>query len=68
MEQKINKLARELAWVIGNAIIDSRDAELSKIQLGALIKIRDIVESESRTLIKDMINKTGEISDILDRI
>lgn len=68
MEQKINKLSRELAWVIGNAIIDSRDEELSKLQLGALIKIREIIETEARSLMKDMIEKKCEINDILDRI
>lgn len=68
MENKINELSRELAWTIGNAIIDSRDKELGTLSLSILVKIRDIIEKESESLISDMIVKRKEINDILDKI
>lgn len=68
MENKINELSRELAWTISNAIIDSRDKELGTLSLSILVKIRDIIEEESKSLISDMIEKRKEINDILDKI
>jgi hypothetical protein len=68
MENKINELSRELAWTISNAIIDSRDKELGTLSLSILVKIRDIIEEESKSLISDMIVKRKEINDILDKI
>ena len=68
MEEKIRKIARELAWVVGNAIIDSRDKELGAIPLNALVKIRDIVDSETKSLLKDMMQRNCEINDILNRV
>lgn len=68
MEEKIRKIARELAWVVGNAIIDSRDKELGAIPLSALVKIRDIVDNETKSLLKDMMQRNCEINDILDRV
>lgn len=68
MEQTIGKIARELAWVVGNAIIDSRDGELGSMPLTSLIKIREIVEHETSSLLKDMTEKSKEVRDLLDRI
>lgn len=68
MEQKINKLAKEIAWTVGNAIVDSGDERLKSIDLGQLMIIRDIVEAETKAVINDMIEKKKEINDLLDNI
>ncbi len=68
MEQKINKLAKEIAWTVGNAIVDSGDERLKTIDLGQLMVIRNIVESETKAVINDMIEKNNEINEILDKI
>ena len=68
MEQKVNKLAKEIAWTVGNAIVDSGDERLKSIDLGQLMIIRDIVEAETKAVINDMIKKNKEINDLLDRI
>ena len=68
MEQKVNKLAKEIAWTVGNAIVDSGDERLKAIDLGQLMTIRDIVETETKAVINDMIEKDNEIKDLLDRI
>lgn len=68
MEQKINKLAKELAWTVGNAIVDSGDERLRSIDLGQLMVIRDIVEAETKAVINDIIEKNKEINEILDKI
>ena len=68
MEQKIKKLAKEIAWTVGNAIVDSGDERLKSIDLGQLMIIRDIVEAETKAVINDMIEKNKEINDLLDRI
>lgn len=68
MEQKINKLAKAIAWTVGNAIVDSGDERLKSIDLGQLMIIRDIVESETKSVINDMIEKNKEINEILDKI
>lgn len=68
MEQKINKLAKEIAWTVGNAIVDSGDERLKSIDLGQLMTIRDIVEAETKAVINDMIERNREINDLLDRI
>ena len=68
MEQKINKLAKEIAWTVGNAIVDSGDERLKTIDLGQLMVIRDIVEVETKAVINDMIEKNNEINDLLNRI
>jgi len=68
MEQKINKLAKEIAWTVGNAIVDSVDERLKSIDLGQLMTIRDIVEAETKAVINDMIEKNREINEILDKI
>ena len=68
MEQKIKKLAKEIAWAVGNAIVDSGDERLKTIDLGQLMVIRDIVESETKAVINDMIEKDNEIKDLLDKI
>ena len=68
MEQKINKLAKEIAWTVGNAIVDSGDERLKAIDLGQLMTIRDIVETETKAVINDMIEKNNEIKDLLDKI
>lgn len=68
MEQKIKKLAKEIAWTVGNAIVDSGDERLKAIDLGQLMIIRDIVETETKAVINDMIEKNNEINEILDKI
>lgn len=68
MEQKISKLAKEIAWTVGNAIVDSGDERLKAIDLGQLMIIRDIVETETKAVINDMIEKNNEINEILDKI
>lgn len=68
MKQKINKLAKEIAWTVGNTIVDSGNERLKSIDLGQLMTIRDIVETETKAVINDMIEKNKEIKDLLDRI
>ena len=68
MEQKINKLAREIAWTVGNAIVDSGDERLKSIDLGQLMIIRDIIETETKAVINDMIERNKEINELLDSI
>ena len=68
MEQKIKKLAKEIAWTVGNAIVDSGDERLKSIDLGQLMIIRDIVETETKAVINDMIERNKEINDLLDKI
>ena len=68
MEQKINKLAREIAWTVGNAIVDNGDDRLKSIDLGQLMIIRDIIETETKAVINDMIERNKEINDLLDSI
>lgn len=68
MEQKINKLAKEIAWTVGNAIVDSGDERLKSIDLVQLMIIRDIVETETKAVINDMIERNKEINDLLDKI
>lgn len=68
MEQKINKLAKKIAWTVGNAIVDSGDERLNSIDLGQLMIIRDIIETETKSVINDMIEKNKEINEILDKI
>lgn len=68
MEQRINKLAKAIAWTVGNTIVDSGDERLKSIDLGQLMIIRDIVETETKAVINDMIEKNKEINEILDKI
>lgn len=68
MEQKINKLAKEIAWTVGNAVVDSGNDRLKAIDLGQLMIIRDIVESETKAVINDMIERNKEINELLDSI
>lgn len=68
MEQKIDKLAKEIAWTVGNAIVDSGDERLKSIDLGQLMIIRDIIESETKSVINNMIEKNKEINEILNKI
>ena len=68
MEQRINKLAKEIAWAVGNAIVDCGDDRLKSIDLGQLIIIRDIVEMETKSVVSDMIERNKEINDLLDKI
>lgn len=68
MEQKIKKLAREIAWTVGNAIVDSGDERLKSIDLGQLMTIRNIIETETKAVINDMIERNKEINDLLDKI
>lgn len=68
MEHKINKLAKEIAWTVGNAIVDSGDESLKSIDLGQLMTIRNIIETETKAVINDMIERNKEINDLLDKI
>lgn len=68
MEQKIKKLAKEIAWTVGNAIVDCGDDRLKSIDLGQLMIIRDIIEAETKAVINDMIERNKEINDLLDSI
>lgn len=68
MEQKIKKLTKEIAWTVGNAIVDSGDERLKSIDLGQLMIIRDIIETETKAVINDMIERNKEINDLLDKI
>lgn len=68
MEHKINKLAKEIAWTVGNAIVDSGDERLKSIDLGQLMTIRNIIETETKAVINDMIERNKEINDLLDKI
>lgn len=68
MEQKINKLAKEIAWSVGNAIVESDSERLKSIDLGQLMIIREIVELEVYSVINTMIEKNKEINDLLDNI
>jgi len=68
MEQKIKKLAKEIAWTVGNAIVDNGDDRLKSIDLGQLMIIRDIIETETKAVINDMIERNKEINDLLDSI
>ena len=68
MEQKIKKLAKEIAWTVGNAIVDSGDERLKSIDLGQLMTIRNIIETETKAVINDMIERNKEINDLLDKI
>ena len=68
MEQVITKLAKEIAWTVGNAIVDSGDERLKSIDLGQLMTIRNIIETETKAVINDMIERNKEINDLLDKI
>ena len=68
MEQVITKLAKEIAWTVGNAIVDSGDERLKPIDLGQLMIIRDIIETETKAVINDMIERNKEINELLDKI
>lgn len=64
----IGKLSKEIAWVTTNAIIDSSDEDIGKLEIRALVKIRDIIEMETDTLLHDMIKKNKDILEILNRV
>lgn len=68
MEKVITKLAKEIAWTVGNAIVDSGDERLKSIDLGQLMTIRNIIETETKAVINDMIERNKEINDLLDKI
>lgn len=68
MEQVITKLAKEIAWSVGNAIVDSDSERLKSIDLGQLALIREIVELETYSVINTMIEKNEEINNLLCKI
>ena len=68
MDNIVNKIAREIAWTVGNAIIDSGDEELGKMTLNNVLKIRDITEQETKAVIKDMIQKNKEVNSLLNKL
>jgi len=68
MEQVITKLAKEIAWSVGNAIVDSDSERLKSIDLGQLMIIREIVELETYSVINTMIEKNEEINNLLRKI
>lgn len=47
--------AKELAWTISNAILDSKDDELKNLYLSQLLKIRDIIEEETNEYLNQQI-------------
>lgn len=68
MEKVITKLAKEIAWSVGNAIIESDSERLKSIDLGQLMIIREIVELETYSVINTMIEKNEEINNLLCKI
>lgn len=68
MEKVITKLAKEIAWSVGNAIIESDSERLKSIDLGQLMIIREIVELETYSVINTMIEKNNDINKILEKI
>ena len=68
MEKVITKLAKEIAWSVGNAIIESDSERLKSIDLGQLAIIREIVELETYSVINTMIEKNEEINNLLCKI
>lgn len=68
MEKVITKLAKEIAWSVGNAIIESDSERLKSIDLGQLMIIREIVELETYSVINTMIEKNDEINKLLAKI
>ena len=68
MEQTINRVSKEIAWTISNAILDNEMEELGNLTLSQLLKIRDIIESETISLLSDMVENNKNVYEILDRI
>jgi hypothetical protein len=68
MEQVITKLAREIAWSVGNAIVDSDSERLKSIDLGQSAIIREIVELEAYSVINSMLEKNNDINKLLANI
>ena len=68
MEKVITKLAKEIAWSAGNAIVESDSEMLKSIDLGQLAIIREIVELEVYSVINTMIEKNEEINNLLCKI
>ena len=68
MEKVITKLAKEIAWSVGNAIVESDSERLKSIDLGQLALIREIVELETYSVINTMIEKNEEINNLLCKI
>ena len=68
MEKVITKLAKEIAWSVGNAIVESDSERLKSIDLGQLAIIREIVELETYSVINTMIEKNEEINNLLCKI
>jgi len=52
--EKAKHHAKEIAWIVSNSIIDNGDKELGDIKLSVLLKIRDIVENETYSYLKDV--------------
>ena len=48
------RLANEIAWTSCNAIVDSDDSELTSLTLKQLVKIRDIIETETNAIINNL--------------
>lgn len=51
-----SEIAKELAWTICNAILDSDENELGDITLKQLVLIRDIILEESNILLREWKN------------
>lgn len=71
-KRTIGNLAKEIAWVVSNAIIDSSDEDIGKIELRTLVKIREIIEMETDVLLNDWIGSNDEksvlVNDILNKV
>lgn len=68
MERTINRIAKELAWTVGNAVLDSGNDELVQMTLSQLISIRCIIEEETNQLLKDMMDKNKDVYELIQRI
>ena len=58
--QQIANHAKEIAWAVGNSILDSEDELLGNLQLSQLLKIREIVELETFEYLQQL-NENGRL-------
>ena len=62
----IKRAAKEIAWAISNAMIDSDDGEIGNITLSCLVKIRDIIEIEVAEQLKEILENEQKINQLLN--
>ena len=58
--QQIANHAKEIAWAVGNSILDSEDELLGNLLLSQLSKIREIVELETFEYLQQL-NENGRL-------